>query len=233
MTWSFSVPFGPRTEPLDQLTIFQACRDVPDEADRRLARAVLTDLSNAGVDTFGAAEDLLDRADETELRRRLDTAREKIGLEPTTAIEQRRAVARAGRDDPPHLPLSGPVRDSNGAALQRCAAPNCSTWNSNAEGALVPTNVRRFWCEQHTDQAGEGDLDPWTPPPIRVGPNGLPMVSEETEAHERAHNEKIAKREAERSRKAKEELRQERERIAALEEHHRKPLPAGWGPPRP
>ena len=46
------------------------------------------------------------------------------------------------------------------SAWQLCGDPSCDAMPLNEVGAPVAANVRRWWCEQHRDQAAAGDMEP-------------------------------------------------------------------------
>jgi hypothetical protein len=220
------IPFRSRSQAIDA----EAISDLPrmlDGEERAIARQVLLNARESGVQSVGELLDRLEAADSSERREVLDQARAAVGLETIAAREEKRERLRALRWPPP--PPRGPMRDSEGKALQVCAAKNCETMPVSPRGLPKPVAARRWWCEQHRDQAEPGDLDPIPGiNQVRVDALGFPRMSPEAEQHyEREYRrveEEGARRRAERA--------AERERLARIEQEYRAGLqaPSGFSP---
>ena len=143
-------------------------------------------------------------------------------MPPTGEVDRRREFVRAARDDPKPPPAPGPRRDASGAAIQRCAAAGCERLSANHAGYTAPTNVKRFWCADHADQAAPGDSEPFDANTVRVDPlTGRWLPPPEVEEH----FERQRQKEAEERRQRDEAKAAERERIATLREQYERSEP--------
>jgi hypothetical protein len=183
MTWSFQIPVPAPSDRINLLTIRQVTRAISDPTERATSAHVLEHLSNNGARTFGDAIEMVSHAGPEGQRQLLDLARRKMELESTITVDEARDAAAARRDDlpPPPSLASGPARDVEGYAAQRCHAPGCEAAPANEQGELVPSKAVRWFCSRHTDLAEPGDMDPWQGPQLRFGPAGLEVVLPEAD----------------------------------------------------
>jgi hypothetical protein len=146
-----------------------------------------------------------------------DEARAAVGLCSLSEAKASRALALAQRDDPP-APQQGPPRDHQGMAVQECAHPDCEVLSVNEITRVIgPVAARRWWCPVHESQAPEGDMDPWTPPPITYSPGGG-LMSEQEAADGAAFYERLVAESRARALHRREQNRAERERLERLQE---------------
>jgi hypothetical protein len=154
MTWSISIPYRDRSDPLP--AVVDAIRTLREGDDRAIARQIVLRGMTSGVATAGALLDQLSTMSPSERRGLLDGARRRAGL-PSLADLQREAARRTYAP-----PIGGLERDEAGCAFQVCAQPDCRNYPANpASGATMPHPAKRWWCSEHV--AGhEADMEPWT-----------------------------------------------------------------------
>jgi hypothetical protein len=235
MSWKIDLPFfeDEPDAPLHFGHIADVVEGIENEGRRAVTRELLEGLSfRPGVSTFADAIDLLERSDDQQRRELLDRARQKAGLETTGEVERREAVARLIKDDPPRPAAQGPQRDQGGRAVQVCAEPGCETF-APGDGSIGPVAAKKWWCRAHQANAAEGDLDPWSPPPVRMDPvTGLPKMTEAAERHYRELGERKKREREAKDREDRERREQDAERLAKVERDYyaaRGPsLPPGW-----
>jgi hypothetical protein len=102
-----------------------------------------------------------------------------------------------------------------------CAAQGCKRLSADHNGNPAPTNVNRFWCAEHADQAAPGDLEPYVEA-IRIDPyTGLPKMSAEAEAHYEALYRKLE----EEGRAKDEQRKREREALDQVKDRYEQSVP--------
>jgi hypothetical protein len=224
--WRIKFAYDTPGDPLDGDAIELAGRGIEGE-DRQVARHLaLAAATDGAFDTVGSYLDHLDRIGQEGRRQVLNEARTELGLQSVEAIDARRLSVERSRALA-HLP----ERDEAGVAWLSCAANGCvASPIEPSTGAARKTNVKRWWCSEHRDQAGPGDLEVWTQR-IRLAPGGFGLIFEEDEEVERARQE----REEQRTKLEREQRHAERqagaERLRADEEalaEHYRPKGAGW-----
>jgi len=146
----------------------------------------------------------------------VDRAREAAGLPSISALEFE-ATQRA---------LVPSDRDEMGLKFQSCAAQGCEAVPLDSSG--LPTGVvdRRWWCDQHKDQADPEDHLPpeqWSVDAamgLTPGPVEKAQMVAEDERRQKGF------------RREREQLAAEAARLQELRDRQPKPtLPPEWGPP--
>jgi hypothetical protein len=234
-SWEIKLPF--RSEDDWTLEVIDAAREVMDGDELEVTEQIAHDALASGSTKVGELLRELEAAGPAGRRRLLDEAREAVGLLSTTEIEQNQRIAKAARDDPLRPNPPGPLRDKNGRAVQKCAEPDCKTLSPGDGTRPTPVAARKWWCSAHLANAAEGDMDPWTPPPLRFNDSGGFAVSEEEAAAAARHYAQLEERSREQARLRQEQREAERERLEELEKRRRAEIkvPPGleWaGPPR-
>jgi hypothetical protein len=108
----------------------------------------------------------------------LNHARKTIGLPTVEEVE-------AAQPNPLQ------VRRVNGGAFPSCGAAGCTAAPMRASIFYHP-NARKWWCDQHIDQAEPGDLEP-PGSGIKLSPVGVPIPDDPAEdARDRAREESRA-----------------------------------------
>ena len=203
MTWQLRLPLRDFDEPLDARALDELPQALGDGDEERVTRSLLLSAwIDHGCKTVGDVKTLLAMATPERRRELLDLARESAGLKTATRIDFEQQFARDQ--------ANARVRAAATSPYQVCAADGCGAVPVNEVGAPIPTDVRRWWCEAHRDQAAPGDTQP-RPPRIRLTDCGV-LVEHDADEEERA-------RVAEKSRQRIRELR-EAERAAEAEELH-------------
>lgn len=172
MDWAINIPhFGDLDAPASE--IGRAAAYMGDEDERAIAKAAAMEAILAGIPTVRDVINAIERRPIEERRVLVDSWREQVGLEKIAEIERRREQRRIDRRfeqaDPPLPPSQrdpGPSRDAQGKAFQECHERSCSTYPVGAAGQPIPVKARRWWCPVHRGQAGEHDMEDWTPPRI-------------------------------------------------------------------
>ena len=182
--------------------------------EREVAEAVAYQALKRGTVRATELEEELEGPRAPEL---VDEARRAAGLPTLDEAEANRARTLAQRDDPPAR-QRGPQRDFRGEAVQECAAPGCTVLSKDpVTNSIGPVAARRWWCPVHESEAAEGDMDPWTPPPVRFGIGGG-LVSEQQAADEAAYYERLVAESREKALRRQEANRAEHERLVHLQE---------------
>jgi hypothetical protein len=180
--WQIRIPHQDPDQPVGEL-LGLVRRGIDDSEEQRVTRSLILDAASE-FETAGELIRHVEGLDAADRRLLLDRARERAGLPPTGEVDRRREFVRAARDDPKPPPAPGPRRDASGAAIQRCAAAGCERLSANHAGYTAPTNVKRFWCADHADQAAPGDSEPFDANTVRVDPlTGRWLPPPEVEEH--------------------------------------------------
>jgi hypothetical protein len=222
------VPYRDRRDPLDLEAVDVA--DALEGDERRMAHHLLWEASlDPHLETVGDLINKIERASPEERRQIADEARAAAGLPSVAEAKSRRELALAQRDDPP-TPQQGPPRDYQGMAVQECAHADCTRLSVNEVTHVVgPVAARRWHCPEHEGEAAEGDMDPWTPPPVTYGPAGG-LISEQQVKDEAAYYERLVRESREKALRRQERNRAERERLEHLQklrDREAKPLNLG------
>src|SRR5690242_2007169 len=112
----------------------------PQEAE--VVRELVAQAHQAGARTAGDLLDILDRANPAQRRELVDNAREITGQPTATVMDERAAFAAAN---------ASRVPQPRGDVPSICAV--CSAVAVDAQGLPRSVNVRRWYCEEHRDQA--------------------------------------------------------------------------------
>ena len=161
-TWAISVPHRGRDESL--IDTASNCRHLP-EGERDVARQIVFDAMQDGVRTAGGLLDRLDSLEPAERRQLLDHARQECGL-PSIADVDARARAEAASKAGAVVASQYDPKLCNGKTPAGLA---CNAIGMTDYGVPAPSNVRRWFCAEHRDQARPGDMDP-LPAPWRYSP---------------------------------------------------------------
>jgi hypothetical protein len=180
--WSIRVPFfGERDEDIG-LAISQT-RHYSDAEEGQIVRQILIGMQCDGAGTIGAALDRLEGAGQAGRRQLLDRARMAVGLPDTETVEIREHnAAAAAVAVPPPFP--------------RC--PACNRYPTDSLGFPdwnIPP-VKRWWCEEHRDQAEPGDLGP---PPSGIRLDMTPIPDPAEVEREQRRDERLAEQQRERN----------------------------------
>ena len=170
--WQVQIPHRSRRDSL--VDVAALARHVPgQDEDRNALRQLVIQAQVDGVATSaGELIDHLESLEPTQRRLLLDRARKDCGLPTTREVDERRqfdtanAAAReiASRESP----------------YQTCHGPHCRVAPVNAEGALVPVHVKRWFCAEHRHLAAPGDMEP-RPSRLRIMPGGAIVEAEPVE----------------------------------------------------
>jgi hypothetical protein len=200
----------------------ELARELPAGTERDTFRAIafeaLTDDSGATVGDLLAR---LEASTPEQRRRFVDAAREAIGAESLSRIEDRAAFEAMQAA----LPKG---RDPRGT-FQACHAPGCEAVPIGPTGLPEPVRAKRWYCRQHEGKAQPGDLEEPEDANPRLGPTFQLLPSRAEQARIAAEDDR--RREAWRQERERQE--DEARRIAQLEAEYRQSLkpPAGFGPP--
>ena len=143
------IPYQDRAQTLADAIACNVDRALDGE-ERDIAFQVLFDSPPS--QTMGELFDRLD-ADGRDI---VNKARSELGLESVEEVEAHQAFEAANRNLPPS-------RDAEGRIFQSCHAANCQVFPLGEHGEPVSVPDRRWWCDQHGDQAGPEDHLPPEP----------------------------------------------------------------------
>lgn len=217
--WEIRVPHRGRDENL--IDTASACRHLP-EGERDVAREIVIGAMTDGLRTAGQLLDRLDSLEPGQRRQLLDHARVEAGL-PSIAevdagvraeIASKAGAVVASQYDP---------KLCNGKTPAGLA---CNAIGMTDYGVPAPSNVRRWFCAEHRDQARPGDMDP-LPAPWRYSESGAIVEVDPVElAREAAAEESRRRQEQARLEDAAVEAEAIREHQAAIDAQHNRELPA-------
>lgn len=219
--WAIKLPVR---DPGERLTVKAASElaDLLDGEDSTAARELLVALHQAGIllgksITVHEVGEWLAALEPGQRRRLLDLARRKAGLPSIHQVEQRQSFEAAQR--------AGDLRRAEDSPWQICHAEGCTAVPTDPVTSLqIAVDARRWFCEQHRDQAQLGDLEPR--PPLRMSPSGLGVIDEaEEEAEQMRQAADARRRAAEREAKLAERAAEQAERDA-----HERALAELWRP---
>jgi hypothetical protein len=218
MSWQIQIPFRHPEQPL--AAVGELANHLESDEDCAVARQLVISGVMAGMSTAGELIERVEALDNAERRRLLDAARGCAGLDSTHTVEARHRFEGAM--------ASAALTAAAESPWQTCAAEGCNAIPTNALGAPVPVDARRWWCPAHVDQAAEGDMQP-RPPRLRYNDMGLLVefdpVEEAREAKaEESHRRRREEREAERRAQAEEHAAFEQ----AQRDQLRRELPEGF-----
>ena len=134
------IPFQDRAQTVADAIACNVDRALDGE-ERDIAFQLL--LDSPPSQTMGELFDRLD-ADGREL---VNKARSELGLESVEELEAHQAFEAANRNLPPS-------RDAEGRIFQACHAENCNNFPTGELGEPISVPDRRWFCDQHRDQAG-------------------------------------------------------------------------------
>jgi hypothetical protein len=150
VTWHIHVPHYHRGTSLVDVAALASELDGEDRTtSRALALYAVTDL---GMKNVGELLDFLAAAGPAGCRRLLNHVRKAAGLVDIKTVEARREYERAN--------AAGVARASVDSGWQLCHADGCNEAPMNEVGCPIATEVRRWFCPNHRDQAVPGDLEP-------------------------------------------------------------------------
>jgi hypothetical protein len=217
-TWEIRVPHRGRDELL--IDTASNCRHLP-EGERDVARHVVFDAMQDGVRTAGELLDRLDGLEPAERRQLLDHARVEAGLPTIAEVDAGMRAELASKAGAVVAAQYNP---------QLChgktpAGHACNAVGMTDYGVPAPTNVRRWHCAEHRDQARPGDMDP-LPAPWRYSDSGAIVEVDPVElAREQAAAESRRRREQARLEDAAVEAEAIREHQAAIDAQADRELP--------
>ncbi len=208
------IPYQDREQTLADAIACNVDRALDGE-ERDIAFQVLFDSPPS--QTMG---ELFDRLD-ADGRDMANKARSELGLESVEEVEAHQAFEAANRNLPPS-------RDAEGRIFQACHAENCNNFPTGELGEPISVSDRRWWCDQHRDQATAEDhlppepeyvLDMQTMSLKAVGAEQERLLEEDRKLQEKA-------------RERTERQRAEGERLAKLEDEYQATLkpPVGFAP---
>ena len=184
MSWEIRVPHRGRGESL--IDTASNCRHLP-EGERGPAREIVFAAMLDGLSTAGQLLDRLDRLEPAQRRQLLDHARQECGLEPIADVEagmRAEIASKAGE-------IVASQYDPKLCNGRTPAGLACNAIGMTDYGVPAPSNVRRWFCAEHRDQARPGDMDP-LPAPWKYSDSGaivevdpIELAREQTAAESR------------------------------------------------
>ena len=146
MSWTIRIPHRSRDESL--IDVASHARTLgPDEGPVTRQLVIQARLDGVAT-TAGELLDHLEQLEPSERRALLDQARAAAGREPTGVVDARERIHS----------IHSINRVQLAQGLQQCHADGCMTIPTDENGAWRVVNVRRWHCDQHLDQADDGDM---------------------------------------------------------------------------
>ncbi len=212
MTWEIAVPFQDERDRLHLGEIHDLVHEaISDPKEQKVTYELLFDLATtSGIDTYGDLLDRLEKVGEDGRRQLVDQARSSLGMESLADEQAHRVFEAANRS----LRLR-PARDAEGKIFQSCHAPDCNAMPRDEQGCPVPAADRRWFCDQHKDQAEPGDDLPPDDCQPRFDWATMRLLPSKAEEERLRRQEE---RRQEEQRKRRELKREQAERMRALEE---------------
>lgn len=227
MSWEIRLPYRSEDDPV--LSIDRSELDTLGPGDAEIAGHIVSALAfTDGVETVADALGHLEQLGGDGRRRLLDRARVANGWPPTAAVDEAERQRAA-----PAVPVRrvGEQTDGAGRLLQTCGEEGCPAYPTDESGALVGSDLVRWYCPDHA--AGhEAEMVPRQPPKLLLQPSGgfefegqLQVEAERGKVQDAFLREELERRQREAApvlaeRAAAEQARAER----------RMPTGPGWGP---
>jgi hypothetical protein len=174
--WQLHVPHHSRSDNL-LVVVPSLAYQLEKQEDRDTARwLAVSAYQDMGLRTAGQLIDHLESITEAERRELLDKVRAECGLPSTKAVDElRRAEAATA---------AGVKRAAANSGWQLCHAGGCNAIPMSNLGVPIATEVRRWFCPAHRDQAQPGDMEP-RGSGLKISPSGAIVPDDDPAEHMR------------------------------------------------